>query len=420
VIGTVERASVTLRGLTHAFPSDLDVLLTSPSGANVMLMSDVDGGPPGVVSVAYTFDDAAASPLPVASNAPSGVYRPTNDNSGGPDALPAPAPAGPYGTALAGVTGRTPNGNWSLYVFDDAGGDVGSIGSGWLLTLTTDLPADGGCNFTAMTIPAGAPGSTAGPSSAFPAGIVHVGVPVDLDQYKVRVDLLGLTHSYPRDLDVLLVGPQGQKVLVMSDAGGSGPGVNNVTLSFQDDAAAPLAQFVNPTTGFYRPSEYEPGDGFNGPAPPGPYATSLAAFKGTNPLGSWALYVQDDATGDVGSLSGWCLNFIPSIDAGDVPDMVFFGSSSIAWSPSPNATSYNIYRGETGQLPALLNGAIDSCRRFETLNQTFTGLTDIPPLGSFYWYIVRGANAQGEGASGVSHIQGQALARVVDSSGSCP
>jgi subtilisin-like proprotein convertase family protein len=419
VIGTLAKATVTITGLTHTFPQDLDILLTAPNGGNVLLMSDVDGQSPGVSGVTYTFDDAGP-PMPVGLNVGSGTYKPTNDDSGGADALPGPAPACPYGSTLAGLAGGSPNGTWNLFVYDDAGGDVGSISSGWTLTLRTWLPPYGGCNVTPLTIPAGAPGVTQGPASAYPVGSIVLGVPVDLDQYKPRIDLIGLTHSYPRDLDILLVGPQGQNVLLMSDAGGNGPGVNNVNLTFDDDAPAGVAQLVNPTSGAYKPTDFEPGDIFPGPAPAGPYGTSLSVFKGTNPLGGWSLFVYDDAVGDYGSMSQWCLSFIPSIGAGDVPNLRFTDKVTAAWDAGPNATSYNLYRGSLADLPKLANPSVDSCLRGSSLTQQITGLAETPAPGDMYWYLVRGDNAQGEGPSGFERFGTLLLARSEDSSGSCP
>jgi subtilisin-like proprotein convertase family protein len=381
-------------------------------------MSDVSGGLPGVAGVTYTFDDDALASLPPGANAGSGTYKPTNDGAG--DTFPFPAPAGPYGATLSGVTGLSPNGLWNLWVVDDAGGDVGSIAGGWTLTLRTQLVSYGGCSFSLFTIPAGAPGTTSGAADVYPSGIIEFLVPVDMDQYKVTIDLLGVTHTYPLDLDVLLVGPQGQKVLLMSDAGGQAPGVNNVNLSFDDDAASGIAQFVNPTAGTYRPTDFEAGDVFPGPAPAGPYATSLSAFKGTNPLGGWALYVVDDATSDVGSMTGWCLNFVPSIDAGEVPNLRFTDKVTLVWDAGPNATSYVLYRGTAAQLPALADHGVDSCQRGLTLTQQFTGVAESPAPGALLWYLVRGDNAQGQGSAGFERFGAQVLARIEDSSGSCP
>src|SRR5207248_1083216 len=126
---------------------------------------------------------------------------------------------------------------------------------------------------------------------------------------KVTVTLKGLSHTYPDDLDVLLVGPGGQKVVLMSDAGG-GIGINNVTLSFDDAAASNLPDSSAIVSGTYKPTDFVAGDTFPSPAPAGPYGTALSAINGLDPNGAWSLYVLDDAAGDSGSISGgWSLQF---------------------------------------------------------------------------------------------------------------
>ena len=55
----------------------------------------------------------------------------------------------------------------------------------------------------------------------------------------VNLVLSGLSHFTPDDIDILLVGPQGQDAMVMSDAGG-GTAVNEIDLTLDDQAAAPL------------------------------------------------------------------------------------------------------------------------------------------------------------------------------------
>uniref|UniRef100_UPI00260FD3EF tandem-95 repeat protein n=1 Tax=uncultured Azohydromonas sp. TaxID=487342 RepID=UPI00260FD3EF len=69
----------------------------------------------------------------------------------------------------------------------------------------------------------------------------------------VNVTLSSITHTYPDDLDILLVGPQGQSVLLMSDAGGSGD-VNGITLTFDDAAAAGLSDSGQLVSGRFKPS----------------------------------------------------------------------------------------------------------------------------------------------------------------------
>jgi len=125
---------------------------------------------------------------------------------------------------------------------------------------------------------------------------------------KVTATLAGLTHSFPDDLDILLVGPLGQTVMLMSDCGGGNP-INNLTLTFDDTAFAPLADNGQLTSGNYRPSDYVTTDVFVGPAPGGPYGSSLNGFNGLNPNGTWSLFVFDDSADDSGALSrGWALS----------------------------------------------------------------------------------------------------------------
>lgn len=132
VPGTIIKVTATLNNVSHTFPGDLDILLVGPLGQNVMLMSDA-GGADDIVSVTLTFDDNAVTQVP--TPIVSGMYQPTN--LGGGDVLPAPAPAPPYGSALNVFNGTNPNGTWSLFVFDDAGADSGTIAGGWSLTIAT-------------------------------------------------------------------------------------------------------------------------------------------------------------------------------------------------------------------------------------------------------------------------------------------
>ena len=128
---------------------------------------------------------------------------------------------------------------------------------------------------------------------------------------KVIVKLNGLQHTYPDDIDILLVGPGGEKVMLMSDAGGS-TDVVNVNLTFDSATSTALPDSAKISSGTYRPTNYVGKDGatdpFSAPAPAGPFGASLSAFNGTSPNGSWNLFVEDDEAVDVGSIaSGWAL-----------------------------------------------------------------------------------------------------------------
>jgi subtilisin-like proprotein convertase family protein len=127
-------ASVTINGVTHTFPDDLDILLQSPSGTNVVLMSDVGGGT-DITGNTYTFATGSPAMADAAANA-SGTYAPTN--IGASDDYPtAPGPGNGFSQAspsLGSFTGN-PNGTWKLLIRDDANGDAGSI-AGWSITFS--------------------------------------------------------------------------------------------------------------------------------------------------------------------------------------------------------------------------------------------------------------------------------------------
>lgn len=143
VTGTVSKVTATITGFSHTFPSDVDVLLVGPGGQTTVLLSDAGGGT-DIVNINMTFDDSG----PVApAILVSGTFRPTNITAG--DVYPAPAPAGPHGATLASFNGTNPNGDWRLFVMDDAAGDIGSFSGGWSLNITTSTPV---CNTSPCTL----------------------------------------------------------------------------------------------------------------------------------------------------------------------------------------------------------------------------------------------------------------------------
>ena len=135
----ISDVDLTVFGMTHSRPEDLELLLVSPSGTKVMVMSHACGGD-DIVNYEWTFDDEAAQPM--TDNTPDGcepfVVQPSA--FGVIESLPDPAPASPYGLELTEFDGEDPNGVWSLYVHDD--GDFvggGFLTAGWTLTITTPM-----------------------------------------------------------------------------------------------------------------------------------------------------------------------------------------------------------------------------------------------------------------------------------------
>jgi subtilisin-like proprotein convertase family protein len=289
--GPIVDVNVTLSGVAHTFPDDFDILLVSPSGEGVVLMSDACGDP-NVAGVPWTFDDQAAEVMPDESvTCDNLVYRPS-DYLDSPDTWP-PAFPGPHGSALADFNGENPNGIWRLYVRDDLIGDSGNIASGWSLTITTGaadtlIPADDNGGF--------------GPANPYPRSQAvsgQAGVIAD-----VNVRLSALSHEHPDDLDVLLEGPGGRRVLLMSDSCGHFD-YHDVTLTWDDEAPGPMEDIPavagTCNAGAFRPTNHGgPPEDLLAPAPPGPYASTLSAFDGLDPNGTWNLYFSDDAGGDVG------------------------------------------------------------------------------------------------------------------------
>jgi subtilisin-like proprotein convertase family protein len=129
----------------------------------------------------------------------------------------------------------------------------------------------------------------------------------------VNVTVTGLTHGFPEDIGILLVGPGGQKVVLMNNTGGINPITVPITITFDDQAATsvPNPIFGTLASGTYKPTNLAPacpGNSFNPPAPACPYGTSLSAFNGNSPAGVWSLYVEDFAAGDSGLINGgWTL-----------------------------------------------------------------------------------------------------------------
>jgi subtilisin-like proprotein convertase family protein len=295
LVGPISDVNVTLFKVGHTNPDDLDVLLVSPSGDKVMLMSDACGED-DIEDFTWTFNQQAPRAMSDDSaDCGESVYRPTDYPGTGQESptesMFSPAPPRPYGISLASFNNKSPNGTWKLYVQDDFAlpASPGDMELGWALGIETG-PVD-------VAIPAT---GTSGPASPYPATRTVSGETGLISDLNVSID--GIWHERPDDLDMLLVGPEGQKVVLMSDACGS-LDVSAYGWEWDDEAAAPMPE-GNGTdvcgTRFHKPANYGSGDVWPAPAPDGPHATALSAFDGTDPNGEWRLFVNDDADGNKG------------------------------------------------------------------------------------------------------------------------
>ena len=107
-----------------------------------------------------------------------------------------------------------------------------------------------GTNAAAVAVPAG--GTSQGVASPYPSSITVSGVTGTVSD--VNVTLTSVTHAIATDMDVLLVGPAGQNLLMMSDVkGDSGFSVNG-TLTFDDQATAQIPATRVTGTGTFQPT----------------------------------------------------------------------------------------------------------------------------------------------------------------------
>jgi glucose/arabinose dehydrogenase/subtilisin-like proprotein convertase family protein len=196
---------------------------------------------------------------------------------------------------VTGVAGQTGSATITLTVSD------GALTESTSFSVTASSGTLGTASFTntgSITIP------SAGAATPYPSTINVSGMGGTISS--VTVALRTMSHTWGDDIDVLLVGPAGQKMTVMSDAGTGG--FNNINLTFVDSATGSLPQTGSLKTGTYKPTDYPPTTSYPSPAPAGPYGTTLSTFNGTTPNGAWSLYVFDDGPGDQGRIAGgWSL-----------------------------------------------------------------------------------------------------------------
>jgi subtilisin-like proprotein convertase family protein len=208
--------------------------------------------------------------------------------------------------------------------------------------------------------------STGAPSNPYPSNITVSGLTGTVT--KVTATLTNLSHTFPDDIDVLLVGPLGQKILLMSDVGTS-LDIVNVTLTLDDAAATSLPDAAQIVSGTFKPTNIGTGDQFPAPAPAGPYPDPqlLSVFNGVDPNGTWSLYVVDDLGGDIGSMSGgWSLSITTSQAVCCVSACTLTCPGPITQSNDPNQC------GAVVNYPAPMG--VGSCG----------AITCTPPSGSFF------------------------------------
>ncbi|HYG24556.1 MAG TPA: zinc-dependent metalloprotease family protein [Verrucomicrobiae bacterium] len=147
-----------------------------------------------------------------------------------------------------------------------------------------------------------------GLGSPYPSTIVVSGIEGSV--FHATVSVLGLWHTWPSDIDAVLVGPGGQSVKLISDSGG-GFEVNGIDLVFHDTGDL-LPKTSRIFSGTYRPTDHTGNhpDNFAG-NPPEPFGATLAPLL-QSPNGAWALHVLDQYEVDGGFIQGWNVTIVTS------------------------------------------------------------------------------------------------------------
>ncbi len=109
--------------------------------------------------------------------------------------------------------------------------------------------------------------------------------------------LLNISHSFDADLDVTLIAPDGTRVALFNDVGGSGD--NFVDTLLDDQAPTDIASASAPFTGTFRPQG------------------QLAVFNGNDVNGVWTLEVTDDSWSNRGKLENWSIQVTDAQERAD-------------------------------------------------------------------------------------------------------
>lgn len=118
------------------------------------------------------------------------------------------------------------------------------------------------------------------------------GLPNSINQTSFGLEqvCLDINHTWDSDVTVTLQAPDGTQIILFSDIGSDGDNFSNTCL--RSDASESITTQNPPFTGTFKP------------------ANSLGfANNGQNPNGAWKLLVNDNQSGDEGTLNSWSITF---------------------------------------------------------------------------------------------------------------
>ena len=201
-----------------------------------------------------------------------------------------------------------------------------------ILAGPTDFP-----NPAAIAIPATGSANQMGTANPYPSSITVSGMTGLITDVDVR--LFGVNHGIGQDIDMMLVGPNGQNIVVMSDVPSPGGfSITNANITFDDSAPSGVPNAAITGSPTFKPTNLGAAGADSFPSAPTPstHLTLAAAFSGANPNGTWSLYIVDDASGDTGSISGgWSLTITTE-------EAAVATSTAVTSSLNPSTTGANV------------------------------------------------------------------------------
>jgi hypothetical protein len=124
---------------------------------------------------------------------------------------------------------------------------------------------------------------------------------------EMTVSLNGFGHTFPKDVDMLLVAPDGTDAVIFSDVG-AGVAVSGLNITLDDAAASSLPTGSGLSSGTFKPTNGSGSDPFPPPAPAAAGNAALSSFDDVNPIGTWKLFVFDEFAENAGQITnGWSM-----------------------------------------------------------------------------------------------------------------
>jgi subtilisin-like proprotein convertase family protein len=187
--------------------------------------------------------------------------------------------------------------------------------------LATAASAQTFTNSTTIAVPAA---GSSGNASLYPSAIDVSG----MSGAPVSVTLYNFSHTFLNDIDIALVSPTNQALVLFAEQGGSAD-FSDATITFADAAGVYGGGNIFGTMSF-RPIGGT-GATFSGDLPVGTtFVSSFAELTGGS-NGAWGLYVFDDVGGDVGQVSGgWSVAFAPTTTTPEPASIALMATGLVA------------------------------------------------------------------------------------------